>query len=68
MSNYKVSTISKVFFALWKQVDYKVMAKRYAFFDNRAIRGGEISLAITKQVKQKDNNLYSTTSYEYLVF
>ena len=33
--------------------------------DNRAIRGGEICLAITKQVKQKDNNLYSTSSYEH---
>ena len=41
------------------------MAKRYALFDNLAIRGGEISLAKTKEVKQKDNNLYSTTSYEH---
>ena len=32
--NYKVSTILKVFFlSFWKQVNYKVMAKRYALFE-----------------------------------
>ena len=42
------------------------MAKKCALFDNRVIQGGEISLAITKQVLKKDKNLYSIPSDEHL--